>query len=175
MPATKFAETRRLANYRDVPQPIFHSFGGKIIARTRSLECTSSRDARGFVWKRRLRPECLLPARITLGHSRATFEGRPAFAKKMQIVRVTRGERYRAILFSLETYTVFFLVRQKVVRVSFARRGKKFGRCVADIKYDGACSTAGKYDWRASKSSDRFVGAGFLESRPRARDGRTKN
>lgn len=55
--------------------------------------------------------------RITLGLSRATFEGRPAFAKKMQIVRVTRGERYRAILFSLETYTVFFLIRQKVPRV----------------------------------------------------------
>lgn len=36
----------------------------------------------------------------------------------MQIVRVTRGERYRAILFSLETYIVFFLIRQKVVRVS---------------------------------------------------------
>lgn len=41
----------------------------------------------------------------------------------MQIVRVTRGERYRAILFSLETYTVFFLVRQKLFEfLSLAER-----------------------------------------------------
>lgn len=113
--------------------------------------------------------------RITLGFSRATFEGRPALAKKMQIVRVTRGERYRAIPFSPRNLHSLLSYTTESSSSLFARRGKKFGRCVADIKYDGACSTAGKYDWRTSKSSDRFVDARYLESRPRARDGRTKN